>query len=91
MLCENKNLIILTCDKNLGPAIIERRKYVKLVLNEHLLNSSNYRRLDPHESDSILCSLKEELLKLIKDYELSLSEGELNYFDKKVKVDSCVP
>ena len=32
----NKDFIILMSGKNLGPAIIERSEYIKLVLSEHL-------------------------------------------------------
>ena len=35
-LCKNKNCVILNCDKNLGPAIIEYQEYITLALNEHL-------------------------------------------------------
>ena len=40
-----KDFIINPCDKNLGPAIIEREMYIKSILNEHLLKGEAYTKL----------------------------------------------
>ena len=35
--------LIVQCDKNLGPAIIEHEKYIHRALNDHLLKQNTYR------------------------------------------------
>jgi hypothetical protein len=40
-----KELLVVQCDKNLGPAIIERDEYIKLVFKDHLSDTNTYRRL----------------------------------------------
>jgi hypothetical protein len=39
------DLVIFQCDKNLGPAIIERERYIRLALDDHLSDTTTYRRL----------------------------------------------
>ena len=42
-------LIVWSCDKNLGPAIIERDAYIRRVFNDHLLDRKTYRQLTEDE------------------------------------------
>jgi hypothetical protein len=39
------DLIVICTDKNLGPAIIERNIYIQRALDDHLLDTTTYRRL----------------------------------------------
>ena len=38
-------LLVLPTDKNLGPAILERRKYIEWVLREHLSDANTYKQI----------------------------------------------
>ena len=40
-----QDFLICPCDKNLGPAIIERDDYIKIAMRDHLLDGRTYRRL----------------------------------------------
>jgi hypothetical protein len=42
---ESTALVVFPTDKNLGPAITERRRYVKLAFTDHLNDRSTYQRL----------------------------------------------
>lgn len=44
LLKQNKNIIIKSTDKNLGPATMDTKDYVLQVLKEHLL-TNDYRQL----------------------------------------------
>ena len=41
--------IVAQCNKNLGPALIEREKYIELVLRDHLSDHHTYRRMRADE------------------------------------------
>ena len=47
---ENKNFIIVSSGKNLGPCIIERDRYINLALKNHLLDKKTYKRLTKEEA-----------------------------------------
>ena len=40
-----QDFLICPCDKNLGPAIIERNDYIKIAMRDHLLDGRTYRQL----------------------------------------------
>jgi hypothetical protein len=39
------DLVVFNCDKNLGPAIIERSRYIALIKRDHLSDCATYRQL----------------------------------------------
>jgi hypothetical protein len=47
---EDKRIIVIPTDKNLGPAILDRSDYIERCLNEHLLNTDNYTQLNEAEA-----------------------------------------
>lgn len=51
LLGKHDYFIIVESDKNLGPVIMERAKYIRMVLDGHLLDTNTYRRLGPGELD----------------------------------------
>eukprot|EP00957_Ditylum_brightwellii_P061525 4668656-Ditylum_brightwellii.AAC.1 len=48
-LCQNKDFIIIKCNKNFGRAIIECDIYIRHVLTEHLQDTSTYQYLTPFQ------------------------------------------
>ena len=42
---QHHDFLICPCDKNLGPAIIERDNYIKIAMRDHLLDGRTYRPL----------------------------------------------
>jgi hypothetical protein len=47
---DDENLFIIPSDKNLGPVVLERSVYIRRCLDDHLLDATTYRRLDPNEA-----------------------------------------
>ena len=45
LLQQQQDFLVCPCDKNLGPAIIERDDYIKIAMKDHLLDGRTYRRL----------------------------------------------
>lgn len=50
-LCSQQDFIIAQCDKNLGPAIIERDRYIQLAYRDHFSDTTRYKRLSKYEAD----------------------------------------
>ena len=40
-----EDLLVVKCDKNLGPAVIEKSKYINLAFTNHLSDSTTYKEL----------------------------------------------
>ena len=43
MLQVQQTFLIVPCDKNLGPAIIERQDYLKIAMRDHLSDTTTYK------------------------------------------------
>jgi hypothetical protein len=87
---QNTNLIIKPTDKNLGPAVMDRAFYINKILNDHLL-TKDYVKLSRNEALSKLQLLKETLKILIKENQEKLSQPEITYFNRCIKLQHRVP
>ena len=59
---KDHKFIILMADKKLGPAVMEREQYIKLILNEHLCDGQTYDNITTIEAHDILSNLCNEYL-----------------------------
>jgi len=87
---QNTNLIIKPTDKNLGPAIMDRVFYINKILKDHLL-TKDYIKLSQNEALSKLQLLKETLKIFIKENQEKLSQPEITYFSRCIKLQHRVP
>ena len=76
----NEKFIILMCDKNLGPAIIERATYIKLVLQQHLLDSNTYTNLTKLDAELQLNKLREQACEHFGTFPHFLDSDDRKYF-----------
>ena len=65
ILCSNKDFVILSADKNLGPAIMERDLYIKNILDGHLLSFGTYRQLTEKQGNEMIQQLKKNAWNII--------------------------
>jgi len=77
------DFIIATCDKNLGPAIIERDKYIELAFRDHLNDSSTYQRLSIEEASLHLFENRSRLDKWLEDHKEELTDQEHTFVSSK--------
>jgi hypothetical protein len=49
-LCNQTDFLIVQCDKNLGPAVIERLEYIMMAFRDHLDCRLTYTRLTPFQT-----------------------------------------
>ena len=75
----NKQLIILNTDKNLGPAVMERDKYIKHILREHL-NNPTYTQLSNEEYDKHMTQFMLTTFTYFEQHKANLSKTETKYF-----------
>lgn len=81
----NKDLLVIPSDKNLGPVILDRNEYVRRCLLEHLM-TPNYEQLD----DDIAINFVNTTQKLIFDFleknEKDISESDLKFLHRSLQV-----
>ena len=62
------DLLVVHCDKNLGPAIIEKDKYINLCYKNHLSNSATYQRLTQTEADLAQRTIADKIISWMSKY-----------------------
>lgn len=87
---KSTDFIIMPTDKNLGPAIMDRDKYIKQNLIEHLL-TDNYQQLSTTEATLRLQQTKQQLKETYYTYKNTLSLNEQNFFNRSFKNSHRTP
>jgi len=64
--------LIIQCDKNLGPAIIEYTKYVQRALSDHLTKRDTYRQLSNIVARKYVTRIDGLILQWLKKYRTSM-------------------
>ena len=77
--------LIVQCDKNLGPAIIEYSTYVQRALDDHLLKNNTYRRLSTNVAHQYSFRIQGLLQKWLQTYAGDLLPSERKYIRHTVK------
>jgi hypothetical protein len=82
-LTKRPDLIVLPTDKNLGPCVIERKVYIKQVLEEHLHQKQNYEQLSPESATRELQKQRASFLAIYEKYKHTLpTKAEETYFSR---------
>ena len=76
LLQRQQDFLICPCDKNLGPAIIERHDYIKIAMRDHLLDGRTYQRLSDANCTNHKQCLEQEVKSWIKTYNKTLTKME---------------
>ena len=76
MLQQQQIFLIVPCDKNLGPAIIERHDYLKIAMRDHLSNTTTYKSLSTIEINRYSSEIKKHILEWLKTYNKKLTKME---------------
>ena len=88
---DNRDFIILTSDKNLGPAILERSVYKQRCLQDHLLDQTTYRLLTKEAAERRLASATYQFRWLVDSYKKQLPEEDKIYFQRSFKQERRMP
>ena len=76
LLQRQQDFLICPCDKNLGPAIIERHNYINIAMRDHLLDGRTYRRLSDVDCINHKQCLKNEIKAWMKTYNKTITKME---------------
>ena len=74
-----KGLLVVACDKNLGPAVIERSRYIKMALHEHLLDETTYTPLTSEETTRFCTKIRRKFDSWLHRYTQFLSKQERTF------------
>ena len=63
----NKDIIIIQCDKNLGPGVMQRETYIREILRQHLQDGKGtYRQISKDYYRDVMRKVKEEMREIIR-------------------------
>jgi len=79
------DLMVFSCDKNLGPAIIERTAYIRRCFNDHLLDQKTYQQLSECEKDIAISDCETKLAVFIHKFK----KNDPTYKFLKASRDQC--
>jgi len=82
-LLDHPELVVMSTDKNLGPAIIERERYVFYAYRDHLSDTSTYKQLTEREAKSHLSYVMSEIEAFTIKFQPSLDPEDLKYISHK--------
>lgn len=73
--------LVVQCNKNLGPALIERDKYIRLAIQDHLSDNSTYTQLSEPEAQHHIVQSPARLNTWLRDHEEELNKQEFKYIN----------
>ena len=81
---QQQTFLIVLCDKNLGPAIIERHDYLKIAMRDHLSDTTTYKSLTTSEIDRYSSDITKNILGWMKTHHKTLTKMERAFLCKKL-------
>ena len=95
LLKNNKHIIVLLADKNLGPVVMDRDTYIKRIISDHLADKQTYEQLNEKVALLKLKDLQEQLTYLFENPSASiqntLTDKEHRYFARTLHIDHRIP
>ena len=82
---QQQTFLIVPCDKNLGPAIIEHHDYLKIAMRDHLSDTTTYKSLTTSEIDRYSSDITKNILGSMKMHHKTLTKMERAFLRKKLK------
>jgi hypothetical protein len=83
--------VVINADKNLGPCIIERSKYIQRALDEHLLDELTYKRLTKAQANVHMEHTKTQLQQFIDYNKKRLDPNDIKFLQKSIDVKDPFP
>ena len=93
---DNPKIIVLETDKNLGPAVMGRRDYIKCIMDEHLGDETTYMKISERHAINRLNAIRKCIMKTVNQYDRegrkpnepgNLPENERMYFNRLFEKD----
>jgi hypothetical protein len=89
---KDHRFLVIHCDKNLGPAIIEKDVYINRALSDHLLDTTSYRSLTTDQAMRMKTTIKSKILDWLQKHRKSLTPQERKFIKHHVnRTDTELP
>ena len=75
----NDEYLVVKCDKNLGPALIEKDAYIKMIIRDHLSDDKTYIRLSADEAINRAQALGRRIRSWIDTHKQLLTKDEIKF------------
>lgn len=82
---KQEDFLVVQCDKNLGPAIIERQEYIQLAFRDHLNDSKTYKFLSPALATRKAEQIKNDLEVWMKRHKKILTRDEKRFLRHHIR------
>jgi hypothetical protein len=82
---KSQDFIVFPSDKNLGPCIIERTKYMQAALH-HLSDAATYERLEPDDALQSINALETNILTFFSDYNDCFTKEDRTFLWRSLEV-----
>jgi hypothetical protein len=87
----NKTHIIMSADKNLGPCVIERERYILRALQDHLLDTTTYKSLHLIQATQHIDFIRNKLKNFVNYYKNKLEATDIKYLTNTMQVKDPYP
>ena len=74
-----QTFLVVNCDKNLGPAIIERERYIEFAFRDHLSDPTTYANLSPDEATQAHADNELNLCLWLAEHKDAISPAHFKY------------
>jgi len=78
-------LFVFSTDKNLGPAITDRRRYVQLAFLDHLTHRSTYEKLDQSTAEKRLRKMEHQITNWKLKHKQIISDRDRTFITRTTK------
>ena len=82
---QNKDLLVVPCDKNLGPALIERDEYIKMAWRDHFRDRKTYRRLTEASANIEEQRIRRAIDDWLTDFKDEITKSEKKFIQTSIK------
>lgn len=73
------DFLVIQCDKNLGPAIIEKDSYIKMAIRDHLSDGTTYKRLTDADCDLYAYRMRKFIEQWLLKWKRELTRNEKRF------------
>ena len=88
---KNNNIIVVQCDKNLGPAIIEQTTYIQMAMRDHLQHRDTYKYLTPEEATTYGDRIRKHLTNWLKRWQTIIPSSEKKFIRQTLRDPKADP
>lgn len=88
---KNSELLVVQCDKNLGPALIERERYIKMIIRDHLNDKDTYCQLSALQAKLCIGSVRKQIESWMTRHADCLTKNEKRFLRKGLATSTDDP